>query len=161
MGRSEKPVSIRQDALGKILTHHWPGNVRELEIVITRAVVLDLQSGHARGDRVPGRIAVCARWHVGIPRALSRRLLARASPAGNGAHPSCTARGRWKLAGMNRRSNATARAQRLPDLGDRVAIDIYISFLVGQKCDKHAKQLETGLIQNGVNRGTSHARSTT
>jgi DNA-binding NtrC family response regulator len=33
-------VSIRQDALDKILTHHWPGNVRELENVITRAVVL-------------------------------------------------------------------------------------------------------------------------
>ena len=40
LGRSQKPVSIRQDALDKILTHHWPGNVRELENVITRAVVL-------------------------------------------------------------------------------------------------------------------------
>jgi DNA-binding NtrC family response regulator len=40
LGRSEKPASIRQDALDKILAHHWPGNVRELENVITRAVVL-------------------------------------------------------------------------------------------------------------------------
>ena len=40
LGRSEKPVSIRQDALDKILAHDWPGNVRELENVITRAVVL-------------------------------------------------------------------------------------------------------------------------
>lgn len=40
LGRSEKPVSIRQDALDKILAHGWPGNVRELENVITRAVVL-------------------------------------------------------------------------------------------------------------------------
>ena len=40
LGRSEKPVSIRQDALDKILAHNWPGNVRELENVITRAVVL-------------------------------------------------------------------------------------------------------------------------
>jgi transcriptional regulator with PAS, ATPase and Fis domain len=37
--RSQKPVSIRQDALNKILTHHWRG-VRELENVIIRAVVL-------------------------------------------------------------------------------------------------------------------------
>ncbi len=40
LGRSVKPVSIRQDALDKILAHGWPGNVRELENVITRAVVL-------------------------------------------------------------------------------------------------------------------------
>lgn len=40
LGRSAKPVSIRQDALDKILAHGWPGNVRELENVITRAVVL-------------------------------------------------------------------------------------------------------------------------
>ena len=40
LGRSEKPVSIRQDALDRIMQHHWPGNVRELENTITRAVVL-------------------------------------------------------------------------------------------------------------------------
>ena len=40
LGRSEKPVSIRQDALDRIMQHDWPGNVRELENVITRAVVL-------------------------------------------------------------------------------------------------------------------------
>ena len=38
--RSEKPVTIRQDALDRILSYHWPGNVRELENVITRAIVL-------------------------------------------------------------------------------------------------------------------------
>lgn len=40
LGRSQKPVSIREDALDRIMTHDWPGNVRELENVITRAVVL-------------------------------------------------------------------------------------------------------------------------
>lgn len=40
LGRSQRPVSIRQDALDKIMRHDWPGNVRELENVITRAVVL-------------------------------------------------------------------------------------------------------------------------
>ncbi|MBL8223187.1 MAG: sigma 54-interacting transcriptional regulator, partial [Bryobacterales bacterium] len=40
LARSERPVTIRQDALDKILNHDWPGNVRELENVITRAVVL-------------------------------------------------------------------------------------------------------------------------
>ena len=40
LSRSEKPVTIRQDALDRILTYDWPGNVRELENVITRAIVL-------------------------------------------------------------------------------------------------------------------------
>lgn len=40
LGRSERPVTIRQDALERILAHTWPGNVRELENVITRAIVL-------------------------------------------------------------------------------------------------------------------------
>ncbi|MBI4464207.1 MAG: sigma-54-dependent Fis family transcriptional regulator [Acidobacteria bacterium] len=40
LSRSERPVSIRQDALDKIMAHDWPGNVRELENVITRAIVL-------------------------------------------------------------------------------------------------------------------------
>ena len=40
LGRSERTVTIRQDALDKILVHSWPGNVRELENVITRAIVL-------------------------------------------------------------------------------------------------------------------------
>lgn len=40
LARSERPVSIRQDALDKIMRHDWPGNVRELENVITRAIVL-------------------------------------------------------------------------------------------------------------------------
>jgi two-component system response regulator AtoC len=40
LGRSERPVSIRQDALDKILAHDWPGNVRELENVVARAIVL-------------------------------------------------------------------------------------------------------------------------
>ena len=40
LGRSERPVTLRQDALDKIMAHDWPGNVRELENVITRAIVL-------------------------------------------------------------------------------------------------------------------------
>jgi two-component system response regulator AtoC len=40
LSRSERPVSIRQDALDRILFYDWPGNVRELENVITRAIVL-------------------------------------------------------------------------------------------------------------------------
>jgi DNA-binding NtrC family response regulator len=40
LGRSERPVTIRQDALDRIMAHNWPGNVRELENVITRAIVL-------------------------------------------------------------------------------------------------------------------------
>ena len=40
LGRSERPVTIRQDALDLIVSHDWPGNVRELENVITRAIVL-------------------------------------------------------------------------------------------------------------------------
>lgn len=40
LGRSERPVTIRQDALARIMAHQWPGNVRELENVITRAIVL-------------------------------------------------------------------------------------------------------------------------
>ena len=40
LGRSEKPVSIRQDALDLITAHDWPGNVRELENVIARAIVI-------------------------------------------------------------------------------------------------------------------------
>lgn len=40
LGRSEKPITIRKDALDRIMVHNWPGNVRELENVITRAIVL-------------------------------------------------------------------------------------------------------------------------
>ena len=40
LGRSERPVTIRQDALERILAHDWPGNVRELENVVARAIVL-------------------------------------------------------------------------------------------------------------------------
>jgi DNA-binding NtrC family response regulator len=40
LSRSERPVTIRQDALERIVSHSWPGNVRELENVITRAIVL-------------------------------------------------------------------------------------------------------------------------
>ncbi|PYS55381.1 MAG: hypothetical protein DMG13_04290 [Acidobacteria bacterium] len=40
LGRSERPVTIRQDALDRIMAHNWPGNVRELENVITRALVI-------------------------------------------------------------------------------------------------------------------------
>ena len=40
LARSDRPVTIRQDALDRIMQHSWPGNVRELENVITRAIVL-------------------------------------------------------------------------------------------------------------------------
>jgi DNA-binding NtrC family response regulator len=40
LGRSERPVTIRQDSLERILAHDWPGNVRELENVVARAIVL-------------------------------------------------------------------------------------------------------------------------
>jgi DNA-binding NtrC family response regulator len=40
LSRSDRPVTLRQDALDKIMTHAWPGNVRELENVVTRAIVL-------------------------------------------------------------------------------------------------------------------------
>jgi DNA-binding NtrC family response regulator len=40
LSRSERLVTIREDALERILAHDWPGNVRELENVITRAIVL-------------------------------------------------------------------------------------------------------------------------
>jgi len=38
--RSQRPITIRPDALDKIMAHNWPGNVRELENVIARAIVL-------------------------------------------------------------------------------------------------------------------------
>jgi len=40
LSRSEKPVTIQQNALDRIIDHDWPGNVRELENVITRAFAL-------------------------------------------------------------------------------------------------------------------------
>ncbi len=40
LGRSDHPVTLRQDAIDRIQSHGWPGNVRELENVITRAIVL-------------------------------------------------------------------------------------------------------------------------
>ncbi len=40
LGRSDRPITIRTDALEKIMAHDWPGNVRELENTITRAMVL-------------------------------------------------------------------------------------------------------------------------
>ena len=40
LGRSEKPVTIQQDALDRIIGHDWPGNVRELENVIARAIAV-------------------------------------------------------------------------------------------------------------------------
>jgi DNA-binding NtrC family response regulator len=40
VGRSEKPITIRQDALDRIAAHDWPGNVRELENVIARAIAI-------------------------------------------------------------------------------------------------------------------------
>lgn len=70
LGRSEKPVSIRQDALDKILAHDWPGNVRELENVITRAVVL-APGGMVTPDVIefPGvsPAGASGSWESGVP----------------------------------------------------------------------------------------------
>jgi DNA-binding NtrC family response regulator len=40
LSRSEKPVTIQQNALDRIIAHDWPGNVRELENVIARAIAI-------------------------------------------------------------------------------------------------------------------------
>jgi DNA-binding NtrC family response regulator len=40
LARSDRAITIRPDALEKIMAHDWPGNVRELENAITRAMVL-------------------------------------------------------------------------------------------------------------------------
>ena len=40
LGRSERPVTIQQDALDRIIGHSWPGNVRELENVVARAIAI-------------------------------------------------------------------------------------------------------------------------
>ncbi|HUQ92098.1 MAG TPA: sigma-54 dependent transcriptional regulator [Bryobacteraceae bacterium] len=40
LSRSARPVTIRPEALDRILAHSWPGNVRELENVMTRAIAL-------------------------------------------------------------------------------------------------------------------------
>jgi two-component system response regulator AtoC len=40
LGRSDRSITVRSDALEKIMAHDWPGNVRELENVVTRAIVL-------------------------------------------------------------------------------------------------------------------------
>jgi two-component system, NtrC family, response regulator AtoC len=40
LGRSERPIIMRQEALDRIIAHDWPGNVRELENVIARAIAV-------------------------------------------------------------------------------------------------------------------------
>jgi len=40
LSRSERPVTIQQNALDRIIAHEWPGNVRELENVVTRAIAV-------------------------------------------------------------------------------------------------------------------------
>ncbi|WP_031495330.1 sigma-54-dependent transcriptional regulator [Bryobacter aggregatus] len=40
LGRSDRPLQLRDDALELLMNHDWPGNVRELENVVTRAIVL-------------------------------------------------------------------------------------------------------------------------
>lgn len=70
LGRSEKPVTIRQDALDKILAHDWPGNVRELENVITRAVVL-APGGVVTPETIEFPLVMAAdgagRWEAHVP----------------------------------------------------------------------------------------------
>ena len=40
LSRSERPVTIQQNALDRIIAHDWPGNVRELENVVARAIAI-------------------------------------------------------------------------------------------------------------------------
>jgi two-component system response regulator AtoC len=40
LGRSERLITMRQEALDRIIAHDWPGNVRELENVIARAIAI-------------------------------------------------------------------------------------------------------------------------
>ena len=61
LSRSEKPVSIRQDALDRITAHDWPGNVRELENVITRAIAI------APGGVITAECIEFPRRHVSAP----------------------------------------------------------------------------------------------
>jgi DNA-binding NtrC family response regulator len=68
LGRSERPVTIRQDALDKIMAHSWPGNVRELENVITRAIVL-APGGIITPESIqfPNRSAQSSNWLEQVP----------------------------------------------------------------------------------------------
>jgi two-component system, NtrC family, response regulator HydG len=67
LSRSERPVTIRQDALDRILAHNWPGNVRELENVVTRAIVL-APGGSLRQSAFNLLIARCSIVRVGWSR---------------------------------------------------------------------------------------------
>ena len=92
LSRSERPVTIRQDALDRILSYDWPGNVRELENVITRSIVLA-----PGGVITPESIQFAERtrtikWVLARPGAFPRRLLGR-NPESGGA---LVERQRWK-----------------------------------------------------------------
>lgn len=62
-GPDDKPRTISEDAMGRLMAHDWPGNVRELENAVERAVALgsgpilhvgDLPSSlqHGTGERL-------------------------------------------------------------------------------------------------------------
>jgi DNA-binding NtrC family response regulator len=62
-GPDDKPRTISEDAMGRLMAHDWPGNVRELENAVERAVALgsgpilhvgDLPSSlqHGAGERL-------------------------------------------------------------------------------------------------------------
>jgi len=109
LSRSEKPVTIRQDTLDRILAYDWPGNVRELENVITRAIVLapggvitpeNIQFADNRAqangswlDQVPHREGY---WEV--VRKVERRLLRAALDETNGNKTEAA-----KILGIQRR----------------------------------------------------------
>ncbi len=108
LGRSERPVHLRDDALALLLAHDWPGNVRELENVITRALVL-APGGIISADAIELRSAASAghNWLAAVPleegywplvRQLERHILtaALARAAGNKAEAA-------RLLGIQRR----------------------------------------------------------
>jgi two-component system, NtrC family, response regulator AtoC len=71
LARSDRPVTLRPDALDLLLAYDWPGNVRELENVVARAMAI-APGGVITADciEIPRRSATCpnaAGWIKTIP----------------------------------------------------------------------------------------------
>ena len=68
LSRSSRSMSLREDALDRILGHSWPGNVRELENVIARAIALAPRGAiTAEEIEFPRRQVHAADWLAGVP----------------------------------------------------------------------------------------------
>lgn len=70
LARSDRPVTLRPEALDLLLAHDWPGNVRELENVVARAIAI-APGGAITADcieipRRPGAARV-AGWLGAVP----------------------------------------------------------------------------------------------